>query len=231
MSLAENEVCITLKLPSDLRNFREFNAVAKMQAAQAWSCSPDQFELIYPAAVFRKPQVTVSAVAPEESQSLYKKRLAKSKIIGSGFAIILVLFLIGIAIATQKLKKETTQLQRQITAIQKGEAESQRRTQELKDIQIKENAAWGEIGQHLQKDLNPVFTSLENVQIPQIKLRAFNFENASQTLQATYDLTSLSQLPALESHMQKNAEVISWQLKSISQQGQGIQTIWTGKIE
>lgn len=230
MSLAENEVRIDLKLPSDLRNFREFDAVAKMQAAQAWNCSPDQFELKYPAAVLLKPQVTVSAVTPEDAQKLHAHRLAKSKKIGFGFAAVLVLTLGAIAIATQQLQKEATQLKSQITAIQSGQAERQRRTQELEDIQRKESDAWQKIEQHLQTDLNPLFTSLESVQIPQIKLRAFSFENASQTVQATYELTSLSQLPALERHMQKNADVISWQLKSISQQGQGIQTLWVGKI-
>ena len=136
----------------------------------------------------------------------------------------------GIAIAAQQLQKEATQLQSQITAIQSGQAERQRRTQELEDILRKESAAWQKIGQHLQTDQNPLFTSLENVQIPQIKLRAFSFENANQTVQATYEMTSLSQMQVLERHMQKNADVISWQLKSISQQGQGIQTLWVGKI-
>jgi hypothetical protein len=230
VSLVKNEVNIDLKLPNYLRNFREFDAVAKMQAAQAWNCSPDQFDLKYPAAVLLKPQVTVSAVTPEEAQQLRARRLTLSKKIGFGFAIALLSILVGIAIATQQLKREATQLQTQTTAIQSGQAERQRRAQELEDLQRREAVAWQKIGQHLQTDLNPLFTTLESLQIPQIKLRAFSFESASQTVQATYELMSLNQLPALERHMQKNTDVIFWQLKSISQQGQGIQTLWMGRI-
>lgn len=230
VSLAENEVRIDLKLPDKLRNFQEFDAVAKMQAAQAWDCNPDQFELKYPEAVWLKPQVTVSAVTPEEAQTLRSQKIAKAKKVGFGFTTVLVLCSVGIAIAAQQLKKQAIEMQSQITAIQAGAVERKRRKQEVEDRQQKEAAAWQKIGPHLQTDLNPVFNSLESVQIPQVRLSAFSFENATLTLQATYELTSLSQLPALERHMQKNAESISWQLKSISQQGQGIQILWVGKI-
>jgi hypothetical protein len=230
VSLAENEVRISLKLPDNLRNFQEFDTVAKIQAAQAWDCNPDQFELKYPAAVFLKPEVTVSAIAPKDAQMLRTQQLAKAKIIGVGFATLLVFTLVWVAITVKQLKNEEIQLLTEISAIQSGQAERKRITNELEVGQKNEAADWTKIQQHLQTDLNPLFGSFEDIQIPQVRLREFNFENSSQTVQVTYELTSLSHLPTLVRHMQKNDGPISWQLKSISQQGQGIQTRWTGKF-
>lgn len=91
----------------------------------------------------------------------------------------------------------------------------------------------------LRQDVNPVFTALENVQVPGTRLAAFNVEGGGGAIRVDYESESISQISELAAALNAGHTYPVWQFQSLSSNsgshvsagaGARFRASWTGNL-
>lgn len=91
----------------------------------------------------------------------------------------------------------------------------------------------------LRQDVNPVFTALENVQVPGTRLISFNIEGGIGAIRADYESENIAQISELTAALNAGYTRPVWHFQSLSSNtashpnaggGAGFRASWTGSL-
>jgi hypothetical protein len=215
------QATLTLQLPQGLRNFTEFDLVARQQAAQRLGCTADDICLEYPSRLWwsRQAQSVQVVVRPAGEFSLQQKVQQNSgRYIQRGSfalgAVVLLISLIWIYSQYsiyQNLKQKNQTLQVELSRLQTYADEFTHNKNETKKI--------SQLPQKIPLDLNPYFDAIEHITVPYVYLTQFTIDAVSGGAQLTYHLDSINAVTPLLHALNsgKNLDVrqpLHWSLKS-----------------
>jgi hypothetical protein len=220
----QNKVTIELAMPTGVRTFKEYQAIALRQAASMLNCNPAEIVLEFPQQVRMSQTLRVTArpMGTVVANEIRRARRWNWLLLGIG-ALACTAFFAGLQ-QWRSVSAERQTFETEISGMNAKIAQIKKSAEPMPEKAVTANPL-AKAKDMVRLDMNPVFKAIEGIKIPNARLKQLTLEASSRTVQVTYELGQATQVSQMTSALNVGAPDLDWTLKNMTdKQGQ-----WAGR--
>jgi hypothetical protein len=227
-------ISLDLKMPGGIKDFAEYEHIAKHQAAVALSCTTADILLTMPRQVLAAQQLTVNVSAFQpgstaenlQTKTLLEKIYSTSLLIRAGIVLCTVLLSVLLFCIYQSLAwwNASRAINNDISSLKLNLKKAQNELLASDGVPKLKMSPLETAKFLMSKDINPIFENIESVNISKVRLKQIRWNLEPTSAQVTYELGEPDRIIAVGNAL--NERVVrnfSWEIRTTNMVQTGTQ--------